>query len=1452
MELHGRLNEINTRQFGLSEVRRMVVRGVALLSAMILFTGCEGEEEEDEAPAAGVAAPFRVSVLINNGAAKTVSENVQIFYAGANITHFYVTATAGCSSGGVWRSILSTPSPVAYKLSALNATSSVYVKFRNGGTGGPESACLTASIAHDNLPPLLSFTAPAENSFVNGATASSFAFSGTCSENGRPVNLTVNSISETATCTGQVFSKVVNVAAIVDGPLNVSASQTDSLGNVSSPVVRQFQKDTVVPSVAISSPASLSVIAQSGQSGFMVSGACSESGQAVVFSGAATGVAPCIGGLFSASLDFTLAPEGNQTVRVDHVDAAGNQAVQASRTFFREVKPALAVTVPLTGSFINLANVTNSTFSGTCGSNGQPVELRTIPDTGFFRTSVCTLGTWSIASDLSTLSDGPLTFEIRHQSALGSNAVPLTKYLIKDTQRPIIFGIVTPLENAIITAADHTAVVVSGTCSEEGRSVELSGAVTASAVCAAGFFSSTIDISLLAEGPLVLVAIQSDLAGNLSIPVSRTLIHELKPGLTISTPLAGAYINLVNRAAFTAAGTCGANGRNVFLSVPGFPAFTDQALCSAGIWSKAINLSAVPDGATSLRADLTSAGGAAADPVIVSLAKDTVPPVLTVVSPTNGFSTTAIDVVLNGTCTSGFSVQVGYTGEIQGPATLTCVGGLFRASLLLNDGPSVNSMSNSISVSSSDLAGNTATIARTVVAVRKIEPMGIVNSVLPLSDGRTVIGGAFTGFSRSPRGNVLVASRSDGSQATKKFGGGFNNVVNAAIRLPDGSFIFGGAFTSYRGQVANRIARVLPSGELDFTFTPPTGANGFNNTVLALATDGVSIYAGGSFTTYRGALANRISKISILGVRDLAFSPATGANGANNLVNSIVWNGSALFIGGSFTTYRGAAANYVAKVSDLGLLDTVFSPATGGNGVNNIVNVVNWLNGSLYIGGTFTTYRGAVANRIAKTNVAGVLDVTFSPATGQNGFNNTVRAVSSLSNSDVIIGGDFTTYRGTAANRIARVNTVGILNTGFSPSAGANGFSSGSVTAIAVDDVDQIFTGGNYVAYRNLEARGVVRISSAGVLGFHSVTSAQANTILIDGEELICGGAFSFGRPDWIGQNIALLDINGVPEVSFSTQTAANGFNNAVSALVTDGTSVFVGGAFTTYRGAPANRIAKLSTSGILDTNFSPSTGANGANDVVSALFYSSGSVYLGGNFTQYRGTAANRVTKVDAVTGVKNTTFSPDTGGNGAGSTVSAIYVDGASVYIGGAFTAYRGAIANRFAKLSLSGVLDTAVSPASGANGVNNTVSAITSDGANIFIGGAFTAYRGAVANRIAKVNTLGILNSTFSPATGANGANNTVLALEFSSGSLYAGGSFTQYRNTAANRVVKIDAATGIKDVVFAPNTGANGTETNVNSVKWNAVKSRLSTGGAYTTYRGLRLFYFGEIRTNGVAD
>lgn len=71
---------------------------------------------------------------------------------------------------------------------------------------------------------------------------------------------------------------------------------------------------------------------------------------------------------------------------------------------------------------------------------------------------------------------------------------------------------------------------------------------------------------------------------------------------------------------------------------------------------------------------------------------------------------------------------------------------------------------------------------------------------------------------------------------------------------------------------------------------------------------------------------------------------------------------------------------------------------------------------------------------------------------------------------------------------------------------------------------------------------------------------------------------------------LGLLTASGLgcSWVSYITFTQATGFNNfAVRALVSDGTSLFVGGDFTTYRGSNAQRVAKIDlVSGTLDTTF--------------------------------------------------------------------------------------------------------------------------------------------------------------------------------------------------------------------------------------------------------------------------
>jgi len=76
------------------------------------------------------------------------------------------------------------------------------------------------------------------------------------------------------------------------------------------------------------------------------------------------------------------------------------------------------------------------------------------------------------------------------------------------------------------------------------------------------------------------------------------------------------------------------------------------------------------------------------------------------------------------------------------------------------------------------------------------------------------------------------------------------------------------------------------------------------------------------------------------------------------------------------------------------------------------------------IGGDFTTYNGTARNRIARLNTDGSLDNSFnSSGTGVNG----ALSITLQPNGKILIKGSFTVYDGSARNGIARLNTDEVL-----------------------------------------------------------------------------------------------------------------------------------------------------------------------------------------------------------------------------------------------------------------------------------------------------------------------------------------------------------------------------------------------------------------------------------------
>lgn len=729
----------------------------------------------------------------------------------------------------------------------------------------------------------------------------------------------------------------------------------------------------------------------------------------------------------------------------------------------------------------------------------------------------------------------------------------------------------------------------------------------------------------------------------------------------------------------------------------------------------------------------------------------------------------------------------------------------------------------------------------------------------PIS-GAIYLGGDFTSYrgqraqgiaKLSALGILDTSFNGDGSG----FGGDLGWVNALALNSSGTSLYVGGNFSSYRG-VANSargVAKLSTSdGVLDTVFHPVSATGGFDGQVssLALNAAGTVLYVGGNFYTYRGVpdSASGIAKLSTSdGAIDTNFYPISSSGGflaEYNGVLALALNAAetSLYVGGWIYSYRGVAnsANFIAKLSTSdGAIDTSFHPVSATGGFDSVVNclALDSTGSSLYVGGSFYNYRGVAnaARGIAKLSTSdGSIDTVFHPVSANGGFDTYVNSIAlDATGKNLYVGGYFNSYRGVAnsASLIAKLSTSdGSIDTTFHPVSAAGGFNSpyqglSQVTALALDGAgNTLWVGGSFSGYRGLPAKRIAKFDSSGSLdlafvGDGSGFDYDVKALAVDaaGANLYVGGYFlSYRGVANSAYHIAKLSTsNGAADTAFHPVSATGGFSSSVKtlALNSTGSTLYVGGSFSAYRGIAnsARRIAKLSTSdGAIDTAFHPVSASGGFDSYPVALaLNSSGSIlYVGGPFTAYRGVAnsARRIAKLSTSDGSIDTTFHPVSASGGFDDYVSALSLNstGSTLYVGGNFTSYRG-VANagrKIAKLSTSdGAIDTTFHPVSSGGGFDSAVLtlALNSTGSALFVGGGFTAYRGVAdsAHGIAKLATTdGAIDTTFHPVSTGGGFDFGVqsLAWDANGSTLYAGGWFSAYESEPSGYSCMLNPSSG----------------------------------------------------------
>lgn len=211
---------------------------------------------------------------------------------------------------------------------------------------------LVIKIDNSTMPPsAVVITSPPNNSYINVSNVGSYEINGTC-EIGNMVELSSSSPQTLVLFPGPIpcpsgtfTTGPMDVSGFFDGSVKIDVKQKNTFGEVSPVSSLNVIKDTVLPTVSVTSHSQNAVIDTSSVSTFTLSGTCSEENKTVQITGVITPVAQplCSAGAWSVVLDTLPLPDGDFNLNIKHLDLAGNESISLNRVLIKSSSGIIAL-----------------------------------------------------------------------------------------------------------------------------------------------------------------------------------------------------------------------------------------------------------------------------------------------------------------------------------------------------------------------------------------------------------------------------------------------------------------------------------------------------------------------------------------------------------------------------------------------------------------------------------------------------------------------------------------------------------------------------------------------------------------------------------------------------------------------------------------------------------------------------------------------------------------------------------------------------------------------------------------------------------------------------------------------------------------------------------------------------------------------------------------------------
>ena len=349
----------------------------------------------------------------------------------------------------------------------------------------------------------------------------------------------------------------------------------------------------------------------------------------------------------------------------------------------------------------------------------------------------------------------------------------------------------------------------------------------------------------------------------------------------------------------------------------------------------------------------------------------------------------------------------------------------------------------------------------------------------------------------------------------------------------------------------------------------------------------------------------------------------------------------------------------------------------------------------------------------------------------------------------------------------------------------------GPVTAVAATSTT-VYIGGSFGHIESYSGSGVIVNSATGnLVPPYPAVNGNIYTTIVDGAGgWYIGGAFS-QVGGWSRNGLAHILPNGSLDTAWNPSPGPAGDPNLfVAALVLSGSTLYVGGGFSSIGGQTRYDLASLDAATGSATSWNPSP-----DDNVLSLALSGSVIYAGGHFKTIGGQAHAALAALDTTTG-NATAWSPDVGGVSpiylGTASVSGLLLDGATLYAGGYFTSAGGQSRNDLVALNTTTALASSWNP-----NPDYVVMTLALSGSTLYVGGEFANMAGQQRNALASFNLSSGNLTSWNPNIQFLSENTAqwVESILISGSLVYIGGRFDTAGGQTRNNLAALDPTTGI---------------------------------------------------------